>query len=547
MALLNRKRRSKVSSLYLQALEQRTLFSFGFVANAGGGYTIDTGGGTVFVIDKNANITSTKHNGIELMDTTKTAHWESGLGGKLSINENAANGTIVVTDDGTAVNGVIQYYIAKKGSPNIYLDTYTSKWPGESRFYFPFNTTVLTSGNNANNPSNYAAGNKNLESADTVVNTTTGFTYSKFYGNSRMIDPGSYRFGLTGKGIGAFFDISSHEKQSGGPFFSDIQGITYYMWSDHAQLEPVPATYRAGLQGAYSIAITNGGSPGGIDYSWYSTLGLKGYVGASGRGSISGTATTHAAGINTVVALANNNGQYWATAHGGTYSITGVLPGTYTATIYQGELAVGTQTVSVSAGRNTTANMIDVKTQPNAIWTVGTWDGTPLEFMNGPKFRTMHPSDSRMTPWKPVTFTVGSSATNTFPAAQWKDIGNIPTIKFNLSAAQAAESLTLRIGSTDTFAGGRDFIDVNGGKWSSRLPGSGPEPDARTLVHGTYRGYNFTWDYTIPAGVLTAGTNTISLNVDAGTSSGGYLSPSIAYDAIDLVVTSSLTSNSIGT
>lgn len=276
---VSRHKKARFQGAVFETCENRILFAFGFTNNSGGGYTIDTGGGTVFVIDKNANITSVKHNGTEIIQSGKTAHWESGLGGKLSINENATNGTILVTDDGSAINGVIQYYIAKKGSPNIYLDTYTSKWPGESRFYFPFDTNVLTSGNNANNPSNYAEGNVNLESADTVKNTTTGFTYSKFYGNSRMIDPGSYRFGLTGNGIGAFFDITSHEKQSGGPFFSDIQGITYYMWSDHAQIEPVPGTYRTGLQGAYSIAITNGGSPGGIDYSWYSTLGLKGYVG----------------------------------------------------------------------------------------------------------------------------------------------------------------------------------------------------------------------------------------------------------------------------
>ncbi|MDP9173520.1 MAG: polysaccharide lyase family protein [Planctomycetota bacterium] len=531
----------------IEQCENRLLFAFGFVGHSDGSFTIDTGGNTVFVVDKGGNMTSLLHNGKQIQTAGKTGHFESGLPGtvKTTITENSAKGTILVTAASSS-NGLIQYYIAKKGDGNVYLDTYASSWPGEMRYYFSFDTNLLTSGNNANNPSNYASGNKNLESPDTVVNTKTGWTFSKFYGNSRMIDPGSYRFGLTGNGIGAFFDISSHEKQSGGPFFSDIQGITYYMWSDHAQIEPFPGTFRAGLQGGYSIALTNGGQPGHIDYSFYDGLGLKGYVPASGRGSITGASTTNARGVNTVVALANNNGQYWATARGGQYTITGVLPGTYTETLYQGELAVGSQTVTIGAGKTTNANIADTRTQPTAIWTIGTWDGTPLEFENGPKFRTMHPSDSRMTPWKPVDFFVGTSATDTFPAAQWKDIGNIPTIHFNLTAAQAAESLTLRIGSTDTFAAGRDFIVVNNGKYTSPLPASGPEPDARTLVHGTYRGYNHTWTYTIPAGVLVSGANTISLHVNAGTGSTQWLSPSIAYDAIDLVTTASLNGGSIG-
>jgi len=49
------------------------------------------------------------------------------------------------------------------------------------------------------------------------------------------------------------------------------------------------------------------------------------------------------------------------------------------------------------------------------------------------------PSDSRMSSWGPVTYTVGTSAQSAFPMALFKDVGPV-TIKFTLTSSQRAYS-----------------------------------------------------------------------------------------------------------
>jgi hypothetical protein len=250
------------------------------------------------------------------------------------------------------------------------------------------------------------------------------------------------------------------------------------------------------------------------------------------------------AGYAVTVGLSSSAAQYWAAADpsSGAFGISGVLPGTYTETLYANELAVGSQSVTVSAGQTTPANIQATYAFLTPIWSIGTWDGTPNEFLNEPALHTEHPSDTRLNPWDNVTYVVGSNVASDWPAAQWKDVNNDNQIVFDLTADQAAVANTLRIGITDAFAGGRPFIVVNAGQpnqWTSPLPAPTSQPNSRSITRGTYRGNNHTFSYNIPISALAAGTNTIDIVVNSGSAGSGFLSPAVVYDAIDLVPTSS--------
>lgn len=65
-----------------------------------------------------------------------------------------------------------------------------------------------------------------------------------------------------------------------------------------------------------------------------------------------------------------------------------------------------------------------------------------------------------MSSWGPVTFTIGSSPVSAFPMAQFKDVNNPTTIKWTATSSQIGQR-TLRIHTTEGFAGGRPQITVN--------------------------------------------------------------------------------------
>lgn len=46
-------------------------------------------------------------------------------------------------------------------------------------------------------------------------------------------------------------------------------------------------------------------------------------------------------------------------------------PGTYTVTLYQGELEAGTGSVTVSAGRTSSITLSSNLSRPNTIWSIG--------------------------------------------------------------------------------------------------------------------------------------------------------------------------------
>lgn len=230
------------------------------------------------------------------------------------------------------------------------------------------------------------------------------------------------------------------------------------------------------------------------------------------RGHVTGKASGIPGGFPGVMGFANSKAQYWCSVVNGNFSSPWMIPGDYAMTLYKSELAVATDSVTVPQSTvAVTRNIASAEVLPLFRWRIGEWDGTPAGFLNADKICAMHPSDVRMAAWGPVTYTVGSSPTGSFPAYQWKAVNNPTTIKFNLSASQVMAH-TLRIGLTCAYAGGRPVVSVNG-KWTSPIPAPSVQPSSRTLTVGTYRGNNVVYTYSIPASALAAGVNTLTLTV----------------------------------
>jgi rhamnogalacturonan endolyase len=452
-----------------------------------------------------------------------------------------ANDVSLVT--ATAVNAVssagtvIQYMATRRNENTIYMATYTTAEPdvGELRWITRLKGNILVG---VAAPSNNTGTSGPIESTD-INGHADGHTTSKYYGNDRAKDL-SVR-GVTGTGVGVFMVYGSREGSSGGPFFRDIQNqsstaadseLYNYMNSGHNQTE----ADRMGLHGPYALRFTTGCTPALPDFSWMSSLNLTGWVGS--RGTVAGTGISGMDGRHTyLVGFANATAQYWVAVDPSTGAFTSpnMQPGTYAVTVYKGELGVWTGSITVTAGATADLAAIAITADPSsttAIWRIGDWDGTPLEFNNGANIGLMHPSDVRMNSWGPVTYTVGTSAADSFPAVQFRGDNTPTTVKFNLSASQVAAH-TVRIGITSAYAGGRPALTVN--SWSSSTPAASIQPDSRSITIGTYRGNNTTYTYDVPASAFVSGANTLMINVASGSSDlGAWLSASWSYDCVDL-------------
>lgn len=195
-------------------------------------------------------------------------------------------------------------------------------------------------------------------------------------------------------------------------------------------------------------------------------------------------------------------------------------PGTYTQVLYQDELKVAETSVTVSAGSTASKSIASTWTTPaNTIFQIGDWDGQPFGFRNADKFLRMHPSDSRMSSWGPITYTVGSSALTDFPMAIFKGLNDV-TIRFNVPASQVGAA-TLRIGTTLSFTGGRPSVNVNGVALGA--PAAPVKIDSRGVTRGAYRGYGEI--YTFALTNLVSGTNTIIIGVASGSDGVTFLAP----------------------
>ncbi|MGW4913815.1 rhamnogalacturonan lyase B N-terminal domain-containing protein [Streptomyces sp. NPDC004270] len=520
--------------------------SFGW-SDDGSNYVVDTGASLVFKVSKtNGDLTSLVYKGTEYQGYGgKNSHVESGLG----------TSTVTITQSGTTIlisvaYGTLKhYYAARSGENNVYL--WTNKADSSvsaTRYIVRVKAGLFLN----DEPDSYTYAPTVIESAD-VFEKSDGQTRAKHYSKLRVMD---YNYiGWTTGSVGLWIVRSNHEKASGGPFYrsllrhqsADGGGLYEILYYGENQTE----SERYGLQGPYVIALTDGGAPssalypGTLTTSWADSLGISGYVAASGRGKVAGVGIS---GRNTAyaytVGLANSAAQYWGSARAsdGYFSIGGVLPGTYTLTVFKGELAVYTTSVTVTAGGTTTLNTITVPSSndpgnASAIWRINNWDGTPGGFKNADLMTYAHPSDVRAASWTGNVVIGSGTETSAFPCYLWKDVNSGIIVYFKLTAAQAAAAHTLRIGVTTAYANGRPQVVVND-TWTSAVPSPPTQPSTRSLTVGSYRGNNYTFTYSVPASVWltdTSAYNTLKIYVASGSGTTSFLSAGTSIDAIDLL------------
>jgi rhamnogalacturonan endolyase len=422
------------------------------------------------------------------------------------------------------------------------MATHTTAQPsiGELRFIARLQSSKLPLEQPFGAVSTTSSSSSTVEGSDVFI--VGGQTRSKFYSSERFIDDNVHCVYRDNDAIRAcmLFNSYSYEASSGGPFFRDINSnnagdstnLYFYMNSGHVQTE----SFRQGLHGPYALTFSRSGTPSGktMDTTFFANLGITGYVAPSGRGTVTGTATGIASTFQRVLHWSNANAQYWTYADSsGRFTSPLMKPGTYTQVLYQGELRVASSSVTVSAGATSIANIAASTVSKTTLWQIGDWDGQPKGFRNADKQLRMHPTDSRMSSWGPLTYTVGSSTLDSVPMAFFKG-QNVPfIIKFTLTAAQASGTSTLRIGTTLAFAGGRPSAVIN--SFKPATPAAPTKIDSRGVTRGAYRGFGEVYDYAIPAGSLVVGSNTITIDVASGSSgSSWFLAPNVILDAIEL-------------
>ncbi|MET9502638.1 rhamnogalacturonan lyase B N-terminal domain-containing protein [Streptomyces sp. NPDC006622] len=520
--------------------------AFGYTDD-GSNYVVDTGADLVFKVGKsNGDLTSLVYRGVEYQGYGgMNSHIESGLGAStVSVKQSGA--TILIS---VAYGTLKHYYAARSGENNVYLWTNKADTSvSATRYILRVKKGLFLN----DEPDSYTYTTSTIEASD-VFAKSDGQTRSKHYSKLRVMD---YDFiGWKTGSVGLWMVRSNHEKASGGPFYrsllrhqsADGGGLYEILYYGQNQTED----QRFGLQGPYVIAFTDGGAPssslfpGTLTTSWADSLGISGYVGASGRGKVAGVGIT---GRDTAhpytVGLANAAAQYWGSARSsdGYFAIGGVLPGTYTLTVYKGELAVYSTQTTVSAGGTTTLNSIAIPSSNDpsnagTLWRINDWNGTPSGFKNADLMTYAHPSDVRAASWTGNVVIGSGSETSAFPCYLWKDVNSGLLVYFKLTAAQAAAAHTLRIGVTTAYANGRPQVTVNDA-WTSAVPSPPTQPNTRSLTNGSYRGNNHTFTYSVPASAWRTDTgqyNVLKINVVSGSGTTGFLSAGTAIDAIDLL------------
>ncbi|MEO5913740.1 MAG: rhamnogalacturonan lyase B N-terminal domain-containing protein [Luteolibacter sp.] len=497
--------------------------------------TIDCDSSPALVVQvnkANGNLQSIRVNGTQLQTNSRGSHLNSGFGGDSKVSAKAlGDDKILVTVDSPLV---LHYYAFKKGEPDVFMATWAANCPppGEMRFIARLDSKVLNKGNVERPGDDTSA--KAIESKDIFIQPD-GRTTSKYYSGVKFIDDDIH--GSRGSNIGAFFAIGSHESSSGGPFFRDINSQTagateemyFYMYSGHAQTEPFRKNQ---LHGPYALCFTAGPPPNMPAMGWMKDLDLKGWV--SERGRVTGTATGLMPGVPYTVYLSNDTAQYWTRVPAnGKFTTSSMKPGSYTLRLMRNELSVAKSTVAVSTG-TVTANLTDPGLPPY-LWRIGLPDGTPHGLRNAAKMGDMHPSDKRLEPWGPVTFTVREKVPanlNDFPAAQWADVNNGNKIVFKIDTPEIKDH-DLEIGITDSQYGSRPIVHLND-TWTSRDPGAPESYQSRSITFGIYRGFDHVFTIHIPKTAFKAGANTLSIDNLSGSGAGGFLSNAFVFDYIGL-------------
>ncbi|KAI2776698.1 polysaccharide lyase family 4 protein [Daldinia loculata] len=519
--------------LALACLSGGALAAFGLTTTSNI-YKVDTNGGLVFEVDRaNGDITSLVFNGVEYQGKGKASAINSGLGTSQLSAETISNKYIKITAKANSLP-VTQYYIAKPDDPTIYMATYITGEvsPGELRWLARLRQENLPTG--VHGDVGNTIGCTAFEGKDTF-RCPNQETRCKMYTSDRFIDDQIHGVSGSNAAVWMIMPGVAYETSSGGPFMRDInsqtgssdQELYWYMNSGHVRTEP----WRFGLMGPYAMKFTNKAdkpSPS-LDTSFFGTLDIQGYVPDNQRGSVSGTASGVPKDFEAVVHWYNDKAQYWTKAANGAFESPLMKPGTYTMKLYKGEYEVAKDTVTVTAGSDTAKNIASAEPNTSVVWRIGNFDGQPLELKNGDKIERMHPSDTRMGSWG-GTYTVGQSSARDFPMALFSKTGGNVKVNFNLAANQVRD-LTLRVGTTLSFKGGRPSVAI--GSWTGKDPGAPKLIDSRGVTRGAYRGYGEVYTWTVPASALKTGQNTLTLGV-YGSGDADFLSANYIVDAIEL-------------
>ncbi|KAE9005090.1 putative rhamnogalacturonase [Phytophthora rubi] len=515
---------------------------FGYTTS-GDKYIINTGAGlTIAMRQASCDIVSLNYNDQELQYKSMGTHVNSGLGQVTSTIQS-------LNDDKKTINvnckktGIEQSYFFRPDENVVYMGTYhTDDLVLEDlRFLARLDKTVMNQGILE---ATIEAGMTAIEATD-VVQDSEGITRSKYYSGVPFIDDDVHGVNSTAAGVYLVISEQGYETSSGGPFFRDINNkldvsneLSFYMNSEHTRIED----YRYGFHGPYALALTSGAAPdtSSLDFSFFQDQELTGFVPDAKRGEVAGTITDAndvLGDSDVVVAFSNADAQYWVKLAAGTKTFTSpkMKPGTYKAIVYKKHLAVGTASVTVTE-RSSASETINVTYEmtEKPIWRIGEWDGTPDGFLNADRIHKMHPSDSRLDAWGPITFAAGTDEDSKFPMAQFRAANDGIEITFDLSDDQAGADRMLKIGVTLAQVNARPGVKVN--NFQTETPAS-VAVKTRGITRGVTLGNYKLYEYAIPSSALVAGSNTITRSVASGSPDPAqkYLSASMVFDALELV------------
>ncbi|KAK3217490.1 hypothetical protein GRF29_1g3255710 [Pseudopithomyces chartarum] len=374
------------------AFSSSSLAAFG-VTTSGNNIIVDAGSDNAFKISVNKNscdINSISYRGEEFQYQSTGSHISSGLG-SATVSSTIINNQYAKITCKTST--LTHYIVVRSGDSTIFMATDTTAEPsvGELRFIarlqpsklpleYPFGSVSTTSGSSST-----------VEGSDVFV--VNGQTRSKFYSSERFIDDYVHCVYRDNDAIHACMLLNSYsyEASSGGPFFRDINSnnagdstnLYFYMNSGHVQTE----TYRMGLHGPQRQQPI---------------LDLP---------------------------------RLLRRLH-----LPPMKPGTYTQVLYQGEFKLSSLSVTVRASTSTSSSITGSLPSHTTLFQIGDYDGRPTSFRNADKFLRMHPSDSRMSSWGPLTYTVGSSSLSDVPMALFKSANAPFTIKRPVEAGVVLQS-----------------------------------------------------------------------------------------------------------
>ncbi|KAL6230479.1 hypothetical protein BDW75DRAFT_244793 [Aspergillus navahoensis] len=501
------------------------------------GITVDVQGddGFVVTIDSTGSISSLQYRDTEYQYSGTLSHIASGLGSDASVSYTTQGDYAIVsaTIDDDDFN-LTHYYVFQDGRSAIYMGTNSLSQPAVGELRYIARLVNLPEAYKEGEVSDVRDG-EIVEGSDVFL--VDGETRSKFYSSQRFIDDSVYCAYSTDSSVHACFlsDTRSREKSSGGPFFRDIDlnlvndyhSVTYYMYSGHVQTEE----FRTGFFGPYILSFSGSSIPSWSDFdvSFFDDLDLDGYVGSSGRGVVTGTVSGTSSSLPAIVHFYNDGYQSWANTSDSSFTSPELVAGSYTLALYQDELLAATTTLSVTA--ESTATVSISATNPiitadrTTIFQIGTYDGTPAGLRNAENQLRMHPSDARMEDWNPTPFVVDTNSDSDFPMALFKDVNNNFEIQFTLEEVPDTDTdtVTIRIATTLSFAGGRPQITLNDDECAA--PEAPSKIDSRGVTRGAYRGYGEVYTCEFEVGSLVSGQNSVYVGVVSGSSGDEFLSP----------------------